>query len=148
MEEIAIHLRILITQSGLSKPDFALFATARPSRDVAFFVEREKPNPTRASSRQPSTFHCIASEGWRRERDSNPRYLSVQWFSRPPQSTTLPSLRPSTLKPILGRSSMSMLRFTNFHKVGQSDSIRLGCQSIQNCLLIPNDNCRPPYPVG
>ena len=28
----------------------------------------------------------------RRERDSNPRYLAVQRFSRPPQSTTLPSL--------------------------------------------------------
>ena len=28
----------------------------------------------------------------RRERDSNPRYLTVQRFSRPPQSTTLPSL--------------------------------------------------------
>jgi hypothetical protein len=30
--------------------------------------------------------------GLRRERDSNPRYLAVQWFSRPPHSTTLPSL--------------------------------------------------------
>ena len=30
---------------------------------------------------------------WRRERDSNPRYLAVQRFSRPPQSTTLPSLQ-------------------------------------------------------
>ena len=28
----------------------------------------------------------------RKERDSNPRNLSVQRFSRPPQSTTLPSL--------------------------------------------------------
>ena len=28
----------------------------------------------------------------RRERDSNPRSLSAQRFSRPPQSTTLPSL--------------------------------------------------------
>ena len=33
---------------------------------------------------------------WRRERDSNPRKLALQRFSRPPQSTTLPSL------PILG----------------------------------------------
>ena len=30
--------------------------------------------------------------GLRRERDSNPRYLSVRRFSRPLQSTTLPSL--------------------------------------------------------
>ena len=29
----------------------------------------------------------------RRERDSNPRSLAAQRFSRPPQSTTLPSLR-------------------------------------------------------
>jgi hypothetical protein len=29
----------------------------------------------------------------RRERDSNPRNLAVQRFSRPPQSTTLPSLQ-------------------------------------------------------
>lgn len=29
----------------------------------------------------------------RRERDSNPRYLAVRRFSRPLQSTTLPSLR-------------------------------------------------------
>ena len=30
---------------------------------------------------------------WRRERDSNPRRFNPQRFSRPPQSTTLPSLR-------------------------------------------------------
>ena len=30
---------------------------------------------------------------WRRERDSNPRTCNSQRFSRPPQSTTLPSLR-------------------------------------------------------
>ena len=29
----------------------------------------------------------------RRERDSNPRYLSVRRFSRPVHSTTLPSLQ-------------------------------------------------------
>jgi hypothetical protein len=28
----------------------------------------------------------------RRERDSNPRRCDPQWFSRPPHSTTLPSL--------------------------------------------------------
>ena len=30
---------------------------------------------------------------WRRGRDSNPRYLAVKRFSRPPRSTTLPPLR-------------------------------------------------------
>ena len=36
---------------------------------------------------------CHQSLVLRRERDSNPRNLAVQRFSRPPQSTTLPSLR-------------------------------------------------------
>ena len=31
-------------------------------------------------------------KNWRRERDSNPRTLAGQRFSRPPQSTALPSL--------------------------------------------------------
>ena len=43
-----------------------------------------------------STHFCFHSVSralrLRRERDSNPRNLSVQRFSRPPQSTTLPSL--------------------------------------------------------
>jgi hypothetical protein len=35
---------------------------------------------------------------WRRERDSNPRTFDSQRFSRPPQSTTLPSLRCKSSK--------------------------------------------------
>ena len=38
--------------------------------------------------------------GWRRRRDSNPRRLAPQRFSRPPHSTTLPLLRADT--PISG----------------------------------------------
>ena len=39
-------------------------------------------------------FHSISQVlRLRRERDSNPRSLSAQRFSRPPQSTTLPSLQ-------------------------------------------------------
>ena len=34
----------------------------------------------------------VARSSARRERDSNPRYLAVQRISRPPHSTTLPSL--------------------------------------------------------
>ena len=34
----------------------------------------------------------------RRDRDSNPGYLAVQRFSRPPQSTTLPPLQNSSFK--------------------------------------------------
>ena len=40
--------------------------------------------------RRPFCSHFEAS--LRRERDSNPRYLAVQRISRPPHSTTLPSL--------------------------------------------------------
>ena len=42
------------------------------------------------SSNKFENFTCLFL---RRERDSNPRYLAVQRFSRPPQSTTLPSLQ-------------------------------------------------------
>ena len=35
---------------------------------------------------------------WRRDRDSNPGYLAVQRFSRPPQSTTLPPLQNSFVR--------------------------------------------------
>ena len=44
------------------------------------------PNPERYSR-----FLCIFQK--RRDRDSNPGYLAVQRFSRPPQSTTLPPLQ-------------------------------------------------------
>ena len=40
----------------------------------------------------------------RRDRDSNPGYLAVQRFSRPPQSTTLPPLQNSFEKYFLPES--------------------------------------------
>ncbi len=40
----------------------------------------------------------IAIHKWRRVRDSNPRTLTSQWFSRPPHSTALPTLRYSPVK--------------------------------------------------
>ena len=39
----------------------------------------------------------VARSSARRERDSNPRYLAVQRISRPPHSTTLPSLLSTSL---------------------------------------------------
>ncbi len=45
----------------------------------------------------------------RRERDSNPRKLSLQRFSRPPRSTTLPSLLVISLK-------MRVQRYNYFRK--------------------------------
>ena len=44
------------------------------------------------NSLQLSEFQIVIANYWRRERDSNPRYVSVRRFSRPLQSTTLPSL--------------------------------------------------------
>ena len=40
----------------------------------------------------------IYTSCWRRDRDSNPGYLAVQRFSRPPQSTTLPPLQNSFVR--------------------------------------------------
>jgi hypothetical protein len=48
----------------------------------------------------------------RRKRDSNPRYLAVQQFSRLPHSTALPFLR--------GKSSYIFL-FTNFSEKNNAD---------------------------
>ncbi len=41
---------------------------------------------------------CMSNFFWRRERDSNPRTREDQRFSRPPHSTTLPSLRRENTK--------------------------------------------------
>ena len=42
----------------------------------------------------------------RRDRDSNPGYLAVQRFSRPPQSTTLPPLQNSSFKKCFSLKAM------------------------------------------
>ena len=46
---------------------------------------------------------------WRRDRDSNPGYLAVQRFSRPPQSTTLPPLQ-NFLSEVLFVESVAKVR--------------------------------------
>ncbi len=63
---------------------------------------------------------------WRKERDSNPRSLAAQRFSRPPQSTTLPSFRvqkynhistyPKPDRPKLQRPRNNQL--TDMHGIG------------------------------
>ena len=59
-----------------------LFLTPLESLDQTLrFRDKKKPN-----------LSVGLSIALRRKRDSNPRYLAVQWFSRPPHSTTLPSL--------------------------------------------------------
>ena len=66
-----------------------------------------------------------ASEGWRRERDSNPRNrFPVQWFSRPPPSTTRPSLRVEHPSP----SSVSRGRLNQSGKLGRDDSLTEGAR--------------------
>ena len=58
---------------------------------------QRKPLYTKKVEINISTHFCFHSISQvlrlRRERDSNPRSLSAQRFSRPPQSTTLPSLQ-------------------------------------------------------
>ena len=48
--------------------------------------------------KKTSPIGLVLHFGLRRERDSNPRSLSAQRFSRPPQSTTLPSLLQNRLQ--------------------------------------------------
>ena len=51
---------------------------------------------------------------WRRERDSNPRKLSLQRFSRPPHSTALPSFHIEITE---NRQFYSVLRFPSFNRL-------------------------------
>ena len=55
--------------------------------------------------------HRLATFFLRRERDSNPRYLAVQRFSRPPQSTTLPSLQNSFSEVLVFKSDAKVRLF-------------------------------------
>ena len=51
----------------------------------------------------------------RRERDSNRRYLAVQWFSRPPHSTTQPSLQRGHKNRNIFKHGISFIIF--FHAI-------------------------------
>ena len=55
----------------------------------------------------------------RRERDSNPRYLAVQRISRPPHSTTLPSLRGHHKEKANDFSSLMHCKDTHSHRVNE-----------------------------
>lgn len=80
---------------------------------------------------------------WRKERDSNPRNLAVQRFSRPPRSTTPPSFRSAKVAPffhtakswphISGKTlPLSQLTITNEHSAP--------CPKYRNA----HRSCRPP----
>ena len=43
---------------------------------------------------------------WRRDRDSNPGKVALQRFSRPPQSTALPSLRVQSYRNDVGYANI------------------------------------------
>ena len=58
---------------------------------------RTPPNFKLRTLNHKHIFRSAAQKNWRRGRDSNPRNLSAQRFSRPPQSTTLPPLRDDVL---------------------------------------------------
>ena len=74
--------------------DLAENAALVPSAQQAVFVcPFARASSARIScTKKPDDFHHPAFS-LRRERDSNPRTLSGQRFSRPPHSTTLPSLQ-------------------------------------------------------
>ena len=58
--------------------------------------------------------HRLATFFLRRERDSNTRYLAVQRFSRPPQSTTLPSLQTLFQECFSLKAMQRYVFFSNF----------------------------------
>ena len=81
---------------------------------------------------QITDFQCLL----RRERDSNPRRCDPQRFSRPPQSTTLPSLLNVGAKVVgLRESSKSFTKFNpilfRYDKQFRRFSI-VGQQNFQN----------------
>ena len=65
--------------------------------------ERIQENKLKAAENQYKNKETRCFSGFlkRRDRDSNPGYLSVQRFSRPPQSTTLPPLQVITTTLVL-----------------------------------------------
>ena len=68
-------------------------AKKKPLRNLKLFILQIYHSAMLPKKSTPSTNkkHHLQNE-WRRGRDSNPRYLSVRWFSRPVHSTTLPPL--------------------------------------------------------
>ena len=63
-----------------------------PSRSHMAFITQQHPRLTRHVKIKKRT-PAWTSSTLRRDRDSNPGNITVQRFSRPPQSTTLPSLQ-------------------------------------------------------
>ena len=65
----------------------------------------------------------------RRDRDSNPGYLAVQRFSRPPQSTTLPPLQNSFRSALFLKSDAKVGIFfesANFYRKNHSFFLKKG----------------------
>jgi hypothetical protein len=63
-----------------------------PRTPIFVFALLTEQAPQRSKTKMPRQGRGLPFD-WRRERDSNPRRLSPQRFSRPPHSTALPSLR-------------------------------------------------------
>ena len=62
-----------------------------------YFSSEPKKGNYLKTQKKKSCKSCDLQDSVRRERDSNPRYLSVRRFSRPVHSTTLPSLQFSRM---------------------------------------------------
>ena len=93
---------------------------------------RHKPPPKKYKNNLNRTFMGFdLGYTWRRERDSNPRTVARQRFSRPPHSTALPSLRVGIFIIPSFRKFATYLRY--FHgnlrgkieKVGGSSATRI-----------------------
>ena len=72
-------------------------------------------NPSQYSVHSPQKKRAmLPSFLWRRERDSNPRIVAHQRFSRPPHSTALPSFHVEITE---NRQFYSVLRFPSFNRL-------------------------------
>ena len=91
-------LRFLTNKESINKMGLAALipfwvvsdkTLSRPSKDFFYFLSSLKQVSFSQKIKNPvlCTGFCL-----QRRRDSNPRYLAVQRFSRPPHSTTLPRL--------------------------------------------------------
>ena len=75
---------------------------------------------------------CCPLVFWRRERDSNPRKLSLQRFSRPPHSTALPSLHIFIFSQTALCCSKSLLYAVRKPSLHTSDAIKIAITSLRS----------------
>ena len=89
----SLTLLLILCVSGIQAQNTKFSKEEFRNRQKEFFIQQAGLSNDEAQKFFPLYFQRLL----RRDRDSNPGYLAVQRFSRPPQSTTLPPLQNSFL---------------------------------------------------